>query len=202
MNTPKIKAFQVQEHCEGAACIVFHQHAAAARRIGAGELNLTFEDDMSVTRCPEYDQYAEQGNVPYQVLLADGWCFTCYQCGNPIKAEDDEGNATDIEAVICIGEAFYCSKACHSHKQADIAQHNAKAEAFKQQLLSLRPDLTFTAFNGAYPQLYCIATFTFEGAQYGGSVAYDKAGELDWRVSNTDLPAWQTYQAQRQGEAA
>ncbi|MCU8009406.1 MULTISPECIES: hypothetical protein [unclassified Shewanella] len=51
---------------------------------------------------------------------------------------------------------------------------------FKQQLLSLRPALTFTAFNGAYhPQVYCTAIFTFEGNQIGGSVSYDKAGELD-----------------------
>jgi hypothetical protein len=82
--------------------------------------------------------------------------------------------------VICIGEAFYCNAAGHSQKQADIAQHNAKAEAFKQRLLSLRPALTFTAFNGAYhPQVYCTAIFTFEGNQIGGSVSYDKAGELD-----------------------
>jgi len=65
----------------------------------------------------------------------------------PYIVREQNAHTTDIEAVICIGEAFYCNAAGHSQKQADIAQHNAKAEAFKQRLLSLRPALTFTAFN-------------------------------------------------------
>ncbi|MCU8037228.1 hypothetical protein ACRN98_01250 [Shewanella oncorhynchi] len=65
----------------------------------------------------------------------------------PTSPGNKNAHTTDIEAVICIGEAFYCNAAGHSQKQADIAQHNAKAEAFKQRLLSLRPALTFTAFN-------------------------------------------------------
>ena len=56
--------------------IVFSEHAASARREGAGMIGLTFEEVESCRRAPEFDQYAP-GPVPLRATLAAGWFHYC-----------------------------------------------------------------------------------------------------------------------------
>ncbi|AQS40233.1 hypothetical protein Sps_05164 [Shewanella psychrophila] len=209
MNQPKkVKAWLISEESEGHSCIVFHHHGLAARRLGANELDVEFESVESSLK-PEFDQYAEEGKVPTKVLLENGWWFECHHCGNKIMSEqiDEDSKRISINEVIVESDtlywdSIYCDTSCYSAHQAEITAHNDKAIAFKDKVLNTRPDLSFVEFRGEYPQVYCTASFTFDGAQYGGSVACGKNGELDWRVTAADLPAWKEYETKRKGVSA
>ena len=206
MSTKPLKAYQVQG--DEYDCIVFATNSAAARRIGGGELGLEFDEVETCRRAQWADQYADvKGGVPPMVMVENGWWMECAHCGHHITIddiedgfEDDDGNVIKLSPVEK-GHLIYCDQHCFDKEMKQRADQDAKADEFKITVTSLRPDLTFKEFNGKYPQCYCSASFTFEGAQRGGSVHKNQKGELEWHVSQCDLDAWKTYETKRK-EAA
>jgi hypothetical protein len=203
---PKIKAYQVQGDEYG--CIVFATNSATARREGGNELNLEFEEVESCRRAQWAEQYADvKGGVPPLAMIKHGWWQECAHCSHKVTIddiedgyEDDDGNIIKLNPIEN-DHFIYCSQHCLDEKMRVRTEHDAKAENFKQKLLSLRPDLTFKEFRGKWPQCYCSASFTFDCAQYGGIVGYGTDGEVEWRISQSDLNAWDVYENKRK-EAA
>lgn len=195
----KIRAWQVNEPSEGHSCIVFHHHALAARREGAGELGEDFEC-VECFRVPQFDRFADQGYVPVIELLKSGWWFECVNCGNRITDDDDrdEEEVTPLDKVITTKRHAYCNQQCKDNYDDQIKQHNLKFEKFKADVMKARPDLDFYSFTGEWPQLTLIAQFKFPGAQYGGSVRDQRAeGKFKWYIANGDKQAWDEYEDNR-----
>ncbi|HDL9484107.1 TPA: hypothetical protein PX784_003768, partial [Vibrio cholerae] len=67
MDKKKV-AWTVTDEYAGKACVVFHHHGLAARRLGGGELGEDF-DCLVCNRSPEFDEYAESGKVPTKALV-------------------------------------------------------------------------------------------------------------------------------------
>jgi hypothetical protein len=203
----KIKAYQVQGDEYG--CIVFATNSATARREGGRELDLEFSEVESCRRAQWADEYADaKGGVPQLVMIKNGWWQECVHCGHRITIddiedgyEDDDGNVIKLNPVEK-DHHIYCNQHCFDKEMEQRANHDAKADEFKNKVLSLRPDLTFKEFRGKWPQCYCSASFTFDGAQCGGIVSYGTDGEVEWRISQRDLNAWDTYEIKRKGGAA
>lgn len=76
--------------------VVFGETRGQARQAALFPLDLERSDfastDLHVVRSPQFDQYADRGEVPDSALLADGWCVECAGCYGEIgpNAEDDE----------------------------------------------------------------------------------------------------------------
>lgn len=207
MNTKPLKAYQVQGDEYG--CIVFATNSATARREGGNELSLEFGEVESCRRAQWADQYAGvKGGVPPLVMIENGWWQECVHCGHEISTDDiEDGYENDDGNIIKLNpiekdHLIYCNQHCLDEEMRERAEHDAKAETFKQKILSLRPDLTFKEFRGKWPQCYCSASFTFDGAKYGGSVGYGTDGKLEWRINQNDLKAWETAEIKRKGEQA
>lgn len=73
---------------------------------------------VQAIRKPEYDKYADQGYVPKQVLLNDGWWFECYgdkapsvRCCKPLTIED---------GPLVVNEHVYCGKECLENSGSDL----------------------------------------------------------------------------------
>lgn len=72
-------AWQINEDMECGSVVVFHHHGLAARREGANDLGLDFED-VECYRASQFDEYADKGEIPRTVLLDNGWWFECHSC--------------------------------------------------------------------------------------------------------------------------
>lgn len=66
--------------------------------------------NVQATRKPEYDKYKEQGYVPKQALLNDGWWFECY--GRDPNGKRCCKQLTDEDNPLVIDERVYCGKQC------------------------------------------------------------------------------------------
>ena len=185
----------MNEHCEGHSCVVFHHHGLAARREGAGELGEDFES-VECIRAPHFDKFSELGYVPVIEMLKDGWWFECVHCGRRITDEDDE---VPLDSVVTTKNSAFCNQSCVDGHHKEIADHNVNFESLKTKVQQLRPDLQFTKFIGEWPQLTFVASFSFEGCQYGGSVRKDhNKDDIEWYVANGDKEAWSAYNAAKQ----
>lgn len=184
-------AWTVTDESTPKACVVFHHHGLAARRLGAGELGEEFEY-LECRRSPEFDHFAESGKVPTQALLDASWWFECNHCGKKVIDEEHDDYVVD-------GEVVFCNASCKSSHEKDIDDRNHKFELFKDKVKSMRPDLEFTEFQGGYPWITNVAKFTFPGAKYGGS-ARDQEGDenITWHIANGDLEIWKEYERSRQ----
>jgi hypothetical protein len=81
MTTPTktMKAYVVREDHDGGSAIVFATNGATARRQGANELNMDFDEVDSCKREPDFDQFAP-GPVPLSATLSNGWWHSCTSC--------------------------------------------------------------------------------------------------------------------------
>lgn len=199
-NKP-LKAYSVGEDSEGGCVVVFASNSATARREGGNELNLEFCEVDFCRRAPWADRYAGQPFIPAKAYHDNGWWVYCGHCENRVyeDAEDEDGNPL---ALVYDGRHAYCSQDCKDGRDKEIADHNAKGEAFKALVQALRPDLTFTKWHTGWPYVTQHADFTFPGSQYGGSVR-DRgvAGEVEWSVAQGDKAAWYFYESQRKSAA-
>ena len=93
-------AWQINDTFEGSSTIIFHHHGLAARREGANELDLDFED-VECSRQAYFDEYAEQGFVPREILIGAGWWFECNYCPHHIT-----------EYNVYKYNIYYCSFKC------------------------------------------------------------------------------------------
>lgn len=62
--------------------IVFAESPAQAKYKSEAYSNGVPWTDISAIRKPQFDQYAETGNIPKSAFIADGWYFECDQCGS------------------------------------------------------------------------------------------------------------------------
>ncbi|MFM2589428.1 hypothetical protein [Vibrio sp. TBV020] len=179
--------------CEStpAACVVFHHHGLAARRLGSERLGEDF-DYLDCRRSPEFDYFAKEGSVPTKALLEAGWWFECHHCQKKLPDEDFH----PWEDLAIDGDFVFCDHNCKSQHEKEVNNRNAGFEEFKQKVQSLRPDLEFTKFQGGYPWISMVANFTFPGAKYGGSVRDQHGdGTISWHIANGDLEIWKEYEA-------
>lgn len=197
MPTEKMKAYHVGEGSEGEHVITFATNSATARREGGNELNLTFEEVEFCRRAPWADQFAGQRFIPAKAYHEQGWWLYCNNCENQIH-EDEEDEEGNLLAIVYEGRHVYCDQGCKDARDKEIADANAKGEAFKEKVLAERPDLTFTEWSIGWPQISMSAKFQFPGSQYGGSVSdHDGDGALSWYVAQGDKAAWDFYQKER-----
>lgn len=207
MNTKPLKAYEVQEPQEGCSTIVFATNSATARREGAAELGIDWEDVDFCRRLPWADEYAGvKGGVPPLVCIEHGWWFRCMNCNCKIdcdlEGEDEQGNYVKLEPVED-GSAIYCSQSCKDKRDNEKANRNLAFEAFKKSVQEKRPDLEFYHFRGGWPFITMTAQFRFPNSKYGGSATdQDGNGNIQWFVANGDKAAWDEYEAKREGGAA
>ena len=130
-----MKAYEVRD-AEDCCVIEFAEHAATARRNGAAELNIAFEEVESCIRAPWADQYAP-GPVPLDAYLAQGWRFECDHCGAMFSADgrddEDDEREDDFSPVEDGQYRRYCSHTCLMQDWAEhrdrVARENAAIDA-------------------------------------------------------------------------
>jgi hypothetical protein len=193
MNTETLKAFHVGEDYEGKQVITFAKTNAQARREGGNELNLTFEEVSFCRRAPWADQYAGQAFIPAKAYHDQGWWLYCNNCETELyeDAEDEDGNQLQI---VYDGRHAYCDAECKEIRADQIADANAKGEAFKSAVIKARPDLNYTEFEIGWPRITMLAKFKFPGCKYGGSVRDQEGdGSLVWYIASADQEAWEAF---------
>lgn len=131
----KLKAYVVQEGDEGCCTIEFATNGATARRQGASELNVEFEDVESCRRAPWADEFAP-GPVPVRITLANGWWHTCSGCQCTFDAEgrrDGDDDREDEFEPVDVGGSSFCSPTCvmvdWAASREEAARSNAGIEA-------------------------------------------------------------------------
>ena len=199
MPTKNLKAYHVGEGSEGEQVVTFATSNAQARREGGNELNLTFEEVSFCRRAPWADEFAGQPFIPAKAYHDQGWWLYCNNCEKQLyeDAEDDDGNLLQI---VYAGRHAYCDQDCKGSREKQVADANAKGEAFKLKVLAERPNLTYTEFDIGWPKITMSAKFKFPGCQYGGSVRDQEGdGKLDWYIASVDQAAWVAFQ---QGHSA
>lgn len=197
MPTETLKAYHVGEGSDGEQVVTFATSSAQARREGGNELNLTFEEVSFCRRAPWADEFSGQPFIPANAYHDQGWWLYCNNCETQLyeDAEDDDGNQLQI---VYDGRHAYCDQRCKDSREKQIADANAKGEAFKAKVLSERPDLTYGEFKIGYPWIVMSATFKFPDCQYGGSVSdQEESGDLTWYVAQGDKAAWDFYKQER-----
>lgn len=172
------------------AAIVFAATAESALRRGMARLPSDVPEDLTASRAEQYDQYAEAGEVPFEVLIENGWIFTCDHCGGEIDQETDEGSRR-------CGRLTFCCQRCQDNHAERVQEVNAEFEAFRGLVAARFPELTVTEFQGGWPILTPVARFTFPGALYGGGhVKQERDGTLRMSVASGDLDAWEAFRSQ------
>lgn len=133
MTEKKLKAYVVREDDEGNCAITFATNGATARRRGANELNMSFDEVESCRREPAFDQYAP-GPVPLHATLAAGWWHECNHCGVRFDKDErnhgDDGDREDAFEPVQDGQhANYCSPACMMGHWAELRARQAREHA-------------------------------------------------------------------------
>ena len=119
-----------------------------------------------------------------------------------LAERDAQIERLQMQLAACV-EHVYCFPDCKSAHEAEVAEQNAKFAAFEKRVREDRPDLQFKTFRGAYPYRTMTGEFTFDGAQYGGSVRDEGDGNLKWFIAQGDMADWEYLEAERaaqQGE--
>lgn len=156
-----MKAWIIKDDYEGKATIVFCGHGLQARRIGANELNIDFEDAES-TRAKELDQYSGMGFVPPDILVKEhGWWHECHYCMHQV---DD--NNKDVDQCFSAGDRLFCSQRCKDDYDNEVSLRNKEYEDFQTAILSLFPKYNITGFSGGWPSKSPTAYFSFPGQKH------------------------------------
>lgn len=190
INSPKAqpRAYIVRDGYGGAS-VVFATSGAAARRIGASDLNIGFEDVDSCRRARNFDGFSSDGFVPVQELISAGWRYECLGCGHWVDA-DLEGEGADGEFVrlnpVYEDHGVWCSPECRSSTLQDrliCAEKQASAiKDFQRRVLKRFPGVRFTGqqyarvvkSGGRYAVESVIVSFSFPGQRIApASYRYD-----------------------------
>lgn len=92
------KAYLVRSSMEDYAEIIF------AETPGKSKTQSSYDDDfidISAKRVPQFDSYRELGYVPKNILIEDGWWFTCDDCSEQVTDEDDYGYDPTHDLIYC-----------------------------------------------------------------------------------------------------
>ena len=123
------KAFIVHDGDEKTV-VVFATSGAAARRIGANEMDTDFESVESCRRAPHFDAFVSKGFVPAEELIEAGWRFECNGCSGWVDRDrveyDAEGDETDRKIVpIFEDHGVWCSAECKADYEEDRAHQES-----------------------------------------------------------------------------
>lgn len=190
-----MKAYVVREDDEGNCAIVFASNGATARRDGANELNLTFEEVESCTREPAFDKFYP-GPVPMHATLAAGWWHECGHCG--VRFDEDERHCNDedredeFEPVQDAQRTTYCSPACMMEAWARRRDEQAREAAAIEATLCRWPLATNVRagrYSKSWPsrEMEMRADFTLPGVKFA---VHWVIGASTVTVSQCDLEAF------------
>lgn len=177
----QLKAYVVREPDEGHCRIVFATRNVVARREGAAELNIEFEEVESCTRAPWADQYAP-GPVPVQAMIEAGWWYEC-ECGcgrridngegqHNIDADGDDGELNPMDPVY-FDHGVYWNQKCidaeneYRRQQAEAkARDQAEVEAAVREKFPFATDVKALRYysDGKFDAL--VASFMFPGGRF------------------------------------
>lgn len=191
-------AYHVGENIEGGHVITFATNGATARREGANELGLTFEEVAFCRRVPWADQYAGQPFIPAKAYHDAGWWLSCDNCLTMIYDDEEDADGKPLEMVYD-GQHVYCNQGCQDARINAMDESNERGDQFMRRVRELYPDLRFTSFRCGWPYVRMTAEFTFPGCLYGGSlVDREGTGELEAWICGADADAWRVYERSRQ----
>lgn len=147
-----MKAYVVREGQDGECAIVFATNGAAARRLGANELNLEFDEVESCKREPEFDQFAP-GPVPLYATLGNGWWHTCSGCqctfDNEGRREEDDDREDEFDPGTDAKGNPYCSPTCMMTEWAERRDRTARQVAAIEVTSTKWPEATnIITYNG------------------------------------------------------
>lgn len=197
----RLKAYKVDSgNDEGHSCIVFATNNASARRKGAAEFDLCFEEVERCRRASEFDEYASQGDVPPLVLIKHGWWFECHHCGCQVDDEnfDYEEDRERGEPVSTSDGAVYC---CAEHRAlhwAELTQRQARQHA-AIEAASIKfhgwPISRISASGHYWPDSKepLSAEFDFPGRN-GALASWPIGDDMTW-ISECDRDAWNAMKA-------
>ena len=191
MSDKPLKAYVVREAHEGHCSIQFSTHGVTARRQGALELNVDFEDVESCTRAPQFDQYAP-GPVPLHATLEAGWWHTCCGCECNFDVDGRSGDVDDwredeFEPVSDGRDHHYCSHACL------MEEWQERRERHRQEAAAIE------ACQTAYPEATRIQPYRSNRRGAPASRATEwrcsfevpgLANHVDWTVGDTHVYVW------------
>lgn len=190
-----IKAYEVRDPNEGDCVVVFARHNVVARREGALELGIEFDEVESCTRAPAFDQY-NPGPVPLHATLAAGWWHGCCGCGISFDADgyrDGWGLKSDLAcAPIADGADYcYCSPACMMQTWARRREEDARIAAAIEACAMTWPGASkIHAWEHRSGQIR--TGFNVPGVP--NSVTWDPGAEVVL-VCTGDIRAWFAYRA-------
>lgn len=202
----QLKAYVVREPDEGHCRIVFATRNVVARREGAAELNIEFEEVESCTRAPWADQYAP-GPVPVQAMIEAGWWYEC-ECGcgrridngegqHNIDADGDDGELNPMDPVY-FDHGVYWNQKCidaeiEYRRQQEEAKARDKAEV-ESAVLAKFPFATEITDHRSYAMVDGKADYKALQAQFrfpgGRWTANWIVGSDRIQVQSEDIDAW------------
>jgi hypothetical protein len=145
MTINPMKAYVVREDHDGGCAIVFATNGATARRQGATELNMEFDEVDSCKREPEFDQYAP-GPVPLSATLDNGWWHACTSCSCTFDQEGrreddvDEDRDDEFNPVTDAKGHHHCSPTCMMQGWAERRKREAQQAAVIEAVCTKWPD--------------------------------------------------------------
>lgn len=184
--------------------IVFAEDTESALIIGHTKGYYVDSEDLVPRRTPEYDQYAELGYVPPQVLLQNGWFFYCTECGSKVDEENEQELPDYIETEenyfypdpVFEKSEVYCSTDCylaHLNRWRTIRKHRKTARDY---VLLHYPLLTDLHVYGGGKGYKTYVDFDF-GGTYAMNVVFDveagKPEQLSVRVQDSQV--WDMFVA-------
>jgi hypothetical protein len=210
-----MKAFAVQEDCEGTGDIFYADHAITAKKRFANEFGDGDLSGISCHRAPWADAYAP--HCPRLVMIDHGWWIECNGCGVRIDSDlevnpDDPDEEVRKLDPVEDDRGLFCLASCRDRYLADrAARQDAEAAAratLEVKLLAKLPGVTVVGEihsyvekrDGLYVARQTRAAFDFPGSTIGP--AYFSHNEIGEEPSVTvcqgDLPAWETWRASLQ----
>lgn len=180
-----LKAYAVQDDEHGV--IEFATNSASARRNGGNELGCEWEGVQSCHRAPWADEFAEQGWVPAEVLLANGWWQTCGGCGDQVYDDAEDEDGTPKEAIFS-GRHVWCCQSCKDAEEQEAREEAARKQAVIDTTLERWPEATIT-YASSHDRDRCVH-FQFDGG----------SGQVTWQIGaetvsiiQADLHAWKAW---------
>lgn len=215
-----LKCFVVHDGDEGWS-IQFSTHAVKARRMGANEMNVSFDEVESCKRKPGWDKYAP-GPVPILATMAEGWRWSCCHCERMIcedgpdwqEAEEIQKDGYSLETiapyptVIEWGGRIFCGPDCAA---SEIQERRLKAitkSALEEwgiaEVMRLYPeaqDITARSEASGFDPWWVDVSFKFPGGQYPAHYEWHKEATPNkaWGPRNgisvvrADEDAWRSY---------
>lgn len=166
--------------------LVFAKSGIAARRIGAGELGLDFEDIESCRRTYWADQYADTMQVPIEAYINNGWWFECYQCCTGVSEEMYNYDKEEPLIPVYEKDVVFCTPECKHHHEEEKRQIKADEDRARAVVEEKFPGCEMLHKDYSKDRVI----FTFPG---GERSVHWVIGEDTVMVSLCDQEKWKEY---------